>query len=471
MRIYKNKENSLTKLIQLTSKSEKIYIKKYLNRFVSKEATATTKLFDLYAKNDIVNDEKFRIKLSVTPPIYANYKYQLYKLILQALTEISKNQSIQSQVLNLLAQIEVLYNKSLFRDALALITKAKTTANKHQEFRLLPQIIQWQMIVMQYIKSDEKDFTDEKNKLLEESINYLEIQKNITEYQQLKKDYQSIRSKHKDNQEKLITESKKLLQLPILKKTFTPLSSLAKLHYHQLHYLINLRLNLQLAHEHSLNMLSILQNELGEEYIKHNLSQYVDAHFNILVSACEMRNKIDFSEALSKIESLEVDYEKTINKETAVHIFRSKYLLLSEHFYWFNAAESIIESVPIIKNGIEKYKNKIRPIIIAQIYFGIGNAFFQQKKFNRAIGWYSKVLDTPKDLMFGTTYTNTHIMNLICYYETDYIHISHIIENTKKALGDIPKDSFEARTINHIQSSKSTGALPSKTWPYLLWSK
>jgi len=471
MGFFINKENNLTKLIQLTTKSEKIYIKKYLNRFVSKEATSTTKLFDLYVKNETVNDEKFRIKLAVTAPIYANYKYQLYKLILQALTEISKNQSIQSQILNLLSQIEVLYNKSLFRDALQLIIKAKTTAKKHQEYRLLPQVIQWQMIVMQYIKSDEKDFTDEKNKLLEESISYLEIQKKITEYQQLKKDFQSIRSKHKDDLAKLIDESKLLLEHQILKTSYTPLSSLAKLHYHQLHYLINLRLNLKFAHQHSLKMLSILQNELGEEYIKHNLSQYVDAHFNILVSASEMRNKKGFTEALSQIESLELNYVKTINKETAVHIFRSKYLLLSEHFYWFEATDQIIDAVPIIKTGIEKYENKIRPIIIAQIYFGIGNAFFQKKEFNRAIGWYSKVLDIPKEQMFNATFTEAHIMNLICYHETNYIHISHILENTKKALPEIKKESFEYQALQYIQNNNKPRPQNPTEWPYLLWAK
>jgi hypothetical protein len=471
MSVFKNKENNLVKLIQLTTKSEKSYIKKYLNRFVSKEATFTTRLFDIYVKSDEINDEKFRIKLGVVPPIYANYKYQLYKLILQALTEISKNQSIQSQIINHLAQIEVLYNKSLFRDALTLIIKAKTTAKKHQEYRLLPQIIQWQMVVMQFIQSDEKDFTNEKNKLLEESISYLEIQKNITEYQQIKKDYQTLRAKYKDDQEKLISEAKLLLKRPILKTDYTPLSSLAKLHYYQLHYLINLGINLKLAHENSTSMLLLLQNELGEDYIKHNLSQYVDAHVNLLVSACEMKNEEGFTESLSNIEDLENQYAKTINKETAVQIFRSKYLLLCEHFYWFNATDKVIDSVPLIKSGIEKYKNKIRPIITAQIYFGIGNAFFQKNEFNRAIGWYSRALDTPKESMLGTTFIKANIMNLICYHETNYIHISHIIENTKKSLVNMPQDGCENQILKYIQNKKKEKPTALKEWPYLLWDK
>ena len=471
MSIFKNKENNLIKLIQLTTKSEKSYIKKYLNRFVSKEATFTTRLFDMYVKNKEINDEKFRIKLGVVPPIYANYKYQLYKLILQALTEISKNQSIQSQIINHLAQIEVLYDKSLFSDALILIVKAKTTAKKHQEYRLLPQIIQWQMVVMQFVKSDEKDFTNEKNKLLEESISYLEIQKNITEYQQIKKDYQSIRAKYKDDQKKLIIESKQLLNRPILRTDFTPLSSLAKLHYYQLHYLINLGINLQLANENATSMLHVLQYELGEEYIKHNLSQYVDAHVNLLVSACEMRNKEGFTKALSDIENLETDYSKTMNKETSVQIFRSKYLLLSEHFHWFNATDKVIDSVQLIKNGIEKYENKIRPIITAQIYFGIGNAFFKKGEFNRAIGCYSKALDTPKESMLGATFIKANIMNLICYHETNYIHITHIIENTKKSLTDLPQDGYENKVLQHIQNPKKEKPNTSEEWPYLLWYK
>lgn len=470
MVLNKKNSNSLFKLIQSTTRTEKIYIKKYLTRFISKEATVTTKLFDLYQKNDNEQDEKFRIKLRLTPPLYANYKYQLYRLILRALSEISKNKSIQSQLLDSLTQIEVLYNKSLFRDALLLIKKTKNLAEKHQEYRLIPQIIQWQMIVMQYISSKETDFTDEKDKLLDQSINYLEIQKNIIAYQQLKKDFQAIRAKYKDNQEKLTSASKKLLDVKIMQNDDEPLSSLAKLHYHQLQYLINLKLDLHLAHEHSSKMIHVLEDELGEEYITHNLSQYVDAHFNILVSASEMKNKDGFINAFSKINELEKKYEKTLNEETAIHIFRSKFLQLAEHFYWFDATEQFINSLPEIKKGIEKYENKIRTIILTRIYFGIGNAFVALGEFDRAIGWYSKTLNYPKESMFGTTYSMTSIMNLICYYETNYIHLSHIIENTKKALkGTISKDSFENKVITYISNNSSNKPSPSKEWPYILW--
>lgn len=468
----KKNSNSLFNLIRSTSRTEKSYIKKYLTRFISKESTITTKLFDLYQKNDTEEDEKFRIKLNITAPQYANYKYQLYRLILQALSEIAKNKSIQSQVLDSLTQIEVLYNKSLFRDALLLIKKTRELAEKHQEYRLLPQIIQWQMIVMQYISSKESDFTDEKDKLLDQSIVFLEIQKNIIEYQQLKKDFQTVRSKYKGDQDLLVKKSKEILSLDIMKSEDQPKSSLAKLHYHQLKYIINLQLNLQLAHEHAFKMLHVLEQELGEEYISHNLSQYADAHFNLLIAACEMKNQEGFLVALGKISKLEKKYEKTLTEETSVYIFRSKFLLLSEHFYWFNATDQIINSVSEIKKGIEKYENKIRAIIITRIYYGIGNAFVAKGEFDRAIGWYSKVLNFPKESMFGDTYIKSNIMNLISYYETNYIHLSHILENTKKAIqSDLKPNSFEHQIITYISNNSKHKPNASEDWPYLLWWK
>lgn len=459
----------MPQLIKSTSKTERSYIKKYLGRFSSKEMTLTAKLFDLYIKKDIVEDEKFRIKLGVTSPIFANYKFQLYKLILQALAEFTKNQSVQSQILSYLTQIEVLYNKSLFRDALLLIKKAKNLATQHQEFRLIPQIIQWQIIVMQYISAAEKEFTAEKDLLLDQSISYLDIQKNIIEYQQLKKDYQSIRSNFKDDQIQLINESAKLLDHPIMQSDDQPLSSLARLHYHQLKYLIYLKIDLEKAHKNAHKMLSTLEN-LGKDYIHNNLSQYVDAHFNILVSASEMKNQEGFIDALNKIGELESNYQKTLNEETAVHIFRSKHLLLAEHFYWFNATDLVINAIGEIKEGMLKYQGKIRTLIITQIYFGIGNAFFNKKEYDRAIGWYTKALDYPKDEMFETTFIKAHIMNLICYHETNYIHLTHIIENTKKSLSKyISNDSFENQTIKFINKDKNSIRLKSNDWPYLLW--
>lgn len=466
----KIKSNSLLNLIRSTDKPEKMYINKYLARFISKEATATKELFELYCKKKEVNDEIFRIKLNLTAPIYANYKFQLYNLILKALSEHSKSDSLQSRILDSLAQIEVLYNKSLFRDALVKIKKTKELAIKHQEFRLIPQIIQWQIMVMQYITSSEKSFTDEKDILLEESIKYLDVQKNIIEYQQLKKDYQTVRSKFKDDHKELANYSKKLLRKAILQNENLAKSSLAKLHFHQLNYLINLKIDLILAFSHAKKMLSVLENELGETYISHNLSQYVDAHFNILVSACEMKNQSGFEMALEKIEDLEKKYEKELKKETLVYIFRSKYLLLAEHFHSFNATNLLISALPTIKEGVEKYENKIRTIIIAQIYFGIGNAFCAKKEYNKAILWYNKTLSYPKNEMFNSTFNQSTIMNLICHFETNYIHFKHILENAKKALKNESGIDKEKEFISYFTNQKSKTKPQSDQWPYLLWT-
>lgn len=464
----KLKTKSLSKLIESTNKVEKAYIKKYLNRFKSKSGTHTSNLFSLIVKSPEFEDEKHRIKLNITKPVFANYKFQLYQLTLQALSEMNSNHSLQSKLLNALGHIEVLYNKSLFNDALVFIEKTKNDAIKSQEFRLLPQIIQWQMVVMQHINSVEKEFTQKKDQLLEESIKYLEIQKNITQYQQLKKDYQSIRIEFREQPDKMLEASKKILKDPLLKSEKGPLSSLAKLHFHQLSYLLQLGHNLNKALTHAQSMVKVLEDELGQEYIEQNIGQYVDAHFNILNSASEMKDKGKFLEVLHKMDELEEKYKPVLNEAISVHIFRSKYLLLAEHFHWLDAGDLIINAIPKIKEGINRYEHKIRDLIITHIYFGIGNSFFQIGNFNKAISWYSRVLHFKKESMFPTTFVQTNLMNLIAYHETKYIHIDHILKNAQKALQKSKLTNTESQIIHFLGHANQIKP-DSADWPYSLW--
>ena len=134
----------LFNLIKSLSKSEKRFFK--LSSSLQSGDKNYLKVFDFIEKQATYDEDslKSRFKNEVFIKHLPSEKNHLYKLIMKSLRMYSSGQSIGSVLAEDLKNIEILYNKALYKECSKFVTRAKATAQKHEKFYFLYELIGWE---------------------------------------------------------------------------------------------------------------------------------------------------------------------------------------------------------------------------------------------------------------------------------------------------------------------------------------
>lgn len=144
------KKSSLFNLIKSMSPAEKGYFKKFSAMHTLGDENHYLKLFDIINGMDVydegvvrkkIKNKKFADRLSFE-------KVNLYNHILKCLRNYYADNTVDSQLRNMVKNIEIMFHKNLLTECGKIISKAKKLAYKYQNYQQLADIIRWEMTLM-----------------------------------------------------------------------------------------------------------------------------------------------------------------------------------------------------------------------------------------------------------------------------------------------------------------------------------
>ena len=180
------KTNHLHELIHSMTKNEKRYFKISASKHVIGSKNNYVLLFDFVVKQTEPNDDEIRDKFKGENLIkrLSAAKYDLYNLILRSLNEYHTMDTIKGQIRDQLQRASVLQNKALYAKAQKVLVTAKKQAYQFDEFKLLLDIIEQELSVIQRLGQmvERKEEVDE---LHTESEGILKKMLNISQFDRI----------------------------------------------------------------------------------------------------------------------------------------------------------------------------------------------------------------------------------------------------------------------------------------------
>ncbi len=151
-----SKKGSLFLLIKSLTKTEKRYFRLYTA--TGKGDANYIRLFDAIDRQEQYDEEAIRGAFETEAFVNQLHVAKIYlaELILKSLRNYHANDSVNSQLLDLIKDVEILYRKELYHASLLKIEKAEKLANRYEKTVLLLEIISWKrklIITMGYSDS------------------------------------------------------------------------------------------------------------------------------------------------------------------------------------------------------------------------------------------------------------------------------------------------------------------------------
>ena len=140
--------DQLFQLIKSLDKAEKRNFRLFVKRLESNKNPLFIRLFDILDKMDILDEGTLSRKLhEVSPANLINIKRHLYTQIITSLRLIHNKKEIRLQVRELIDYAEILYGKGLYLQALKILDKAKSIAEKANQELLLFEVLEFEKLI------------------------------------------------------------------------------------------------------------------------------------------------------------------------------------------------------------------------------------------------------------------------------------------------------------------------------------
>jgi len=426
------KSNHLFELIKSLNKSEKRYFKLYSSRHTIGEQNNYNLLFDFIEKMPVYDEslihvhfdgESFLNRFSIT-------KGRLYNIILKSLDLFYSTSSIDSQIYTMIHSADILFNKGLYTQAEKILNSAEKQTIKHGKNILLLEIKNKQKkLIEKELYSDIKTHQISKilsaeSQILEEIGNQQKLwhTKSLLFNELNKKGV--IRSKSEiKNLDNIIDQLKSL--------NLDQCNGKTKYLYHHIYSAYYFALNdLQNSYEHLLKTKLIIDDDMHLFEDKPNV--YFSVLTNLIYIATKLKKYKDgnsFLKILKKLPSSK-NYHSTIDLD--IKYFSSIYsleLFLKMEELDYAAAENLI---PAIEQGYEKYGNQINNIRKAYIDFKIAIVYLSIGKYDLALNWINKILNSEGIDKKQDIYCFSQIINLILHFEMKNLRFLPYALNTTK---------------------------------------
>ncbi len=132
----------LFNLIKRLSKAEKRHFKLYVNRHSNEKEPLIVKLFDVFDKQKVLDEEKIVKSFpKLKPNTLSNQRAHLYEQLLSSL-RLLHNDDPSIRIKELISFADVLHNKGLYKQSLLQLSKAKQMAIRNQMDILRLEIVE-----------------------------------------------------------------------------------------------------------------------------------------------------------------------------------------------------------------------------------------------------------------------------------------------------------------------------------------
>ncbi len=424
--------NHLFELIKSLNKSEKRYFKLYSSRHTIGEKNNYISLFDYIDKLDIYDEtklfkkfkgESFLNRFSIT-------KNRLYSHILKSLDLFYASSSIEAQLHKSIHSSEILFNKGLYKQAEKILLSAEKQAVKHGKNIILLQIKdrQKQLIEKEMYSDLKKEqlvsfFKDEDRIIIEigkeqelwntKSLLFNEInQSGVIRSEKDAKALENIIDRIKD--------------IDIQKSN----SKTQHLYHHIYSAYYYTTKNLKKSYAHLYESKTILEKD--KCLLDDSPNTYFSTITNLIYIATKLKKYPEAAELLDTLKTIpdSKNYQNTMDLD--IKYFSSIYsldLYLKIEQFDLVGAESLI---PEIQSGYQNYGDKINGIRKAYLDFKIAIVYLSLEKYDEALEWINKILNSPGLDKKQDIYCFAQIINLILHFELKNLRFLHYALNSTK---------------------------------------
>lgn len=443
----------LFKLIKSMTPSEKRYFKVYASNHRNIKSNKYFQLFDAIDSQKEYDDQALKEVIykgeKLQSKKFPELKSYLFESILKSLQAFEEKTSIDSKIKNLLANVKVLYNRSHYEECKDYLAKAKKIAIKYEAFIDLLEILEWKKKIA-YTTID-IPFLDKELKNIEAAEkNYLEQLQNISNYKYLFFEvYFLVKKEAFVRNEKKIPQLNEFKKHPLLQSISTAKSHRAKVLYYRIRSLYySFVLKYKKFYTYSKDLIGLM--ETAPHFLTEDVSEYISAHSNWVLSCGLLQKYDECNEALEKLHKIKpLTYDDELKIQRQYYLFKLSMAKTTGEF------EEGLKTIDEMQKVSKKYNLEfLEPSTIYfqyfYIHFGIGD-------YDSALEYLNKLIDIPKsDVNKQDLKSIARILNLFIHFELgNHMLLESLLRSTYRFLkGRQRLYEFEKEVIRFITKAE-----------------
>lgn len=407
----KTPSDKLYNLIKTLSSAEKRYFKLFIN---SKDASNNKylQLFDaIYAQQEF-DDEALRLEIYGDELIesrkFSELKAYLYQLVLKSLESYDEKSSNDYRLKGYLLGVRTLFRRSFFEDCKDLLSKAKKLASEFEHFTTLIEILEWEKRIA-YAQTDIAYLDRELNRIAEEEQHWADCLSNFVAYRNLF--FQMLLNVRKEvsRSPEQIAEMSSLMKHPLMQDENQALSFSASVMHLRIQSIYYFTVSdFESFYKSSKKLVALMEKH--PKLLKEDVSEYISALNNHIISCGRMRRYKEVEQTLQKLKKV-----KPLTKDDEAKIHRQ---------YYQNKFRLCISSGEFEegKKALEDHLREVEKFEQAQ--FSKSNFYLQYFCIYFGCGEYENALDALNDWLnlSGSVERKdlqslARILNLIIHYE------------------------------------------------------
>ena len=447
--------HELFRLIKSLSKSEKRFFK-LMSSLQSGEKNYI-KLFHSIEKQNEYNEDaiKHQFREETFIKHLPSEKNHLYKLILKSLRSFYSENSVSAILAEHIQSIEILYNKALYSECSKLVIKAKKTAESHERFYYLFELMKWEKMLLEEEFQSGK-FDRDLNKLIKAEQWVIKRLRNLAEYQILysKINYVFRQGGYVRNEQEweIVNE---IQSHELIKGKNTALSKRAAATCYYVKGLCAITNNdVEDSFENFSKVVHIFEE--NPNLIQDIPKQYIKSLGNLFYYYIGNDDYEKLFELIEKMRALKTKLGfNRIDIEIRIFISTTYFEMLA--YERRGEYEKALGMISPLKSKLQEFGDKVTKE--DEIVFGhiIANIYFGAKQYREALRQLNVVLNDNENNLRQDIYSFSKLFNLIIHYEIgNYDLLDYLIKSTERYFNKRSKVlkygyEFEASFISYFK--------------------
>ena len=426
-------KDNLFILIKSLTKSEKRQFKLFVGRMGSNSDSKFLNLFNVMDKSERYDEALILKKGIVSKQQLSNLKAHLYKQILISLRLNPINKNARVQIREQLDFATILYQKGLYKQSLKILEKAKLSAQKQEEKYVAFEIVEFEKIIeSQYITRSLSNRTEslvsDSESLI--SCNVLSSQLSNLSLRLYEKLIKAGYTKSDDE----FREITKFFYENLPKIDLDNAHFREKLWYNKAHLWYSfLTQDFLSSYKYALKWVELFEQH--PEMISLNPVFFLKGNHYLLESLALLKYPEKFKEVLNKMVKTTASdsFPQNENLDSLIFLyhFSNRFNLL----FMEGEFDVVMEMVPEVLAGIDKYKNRIDAHHIMIFYYKIACVYFGKSDYENCILFLNKIINNKHLKMREDLLCFTRVLNLVAHYEAGFdYHLDNHLRETFKFL-------------------------------------
>lgn len=407
------KSDKLFDLINSMSMSEKRYFKLFAGRHSGNEKSNYLKMFEILEKMESFDQDaliKGLEKQKVSTRYLSSDKSYLYNLVLRSLSAFHWSKTAGLQIKEMLHQVEILYERGMADHCLKVLRKARSLAESHQLYGMLPEIERYEYRAASVY--GDLNFINDSLLNAEKTANILS---NLRVYSSLHTQmYEYKRRYAKARTQAVLEEVNALMRHPLLREETQPPSFWATLYYWETHaaynYVVDCR---EKELEANLEALTLL--EAQPNYEQEYPAEYASVRSRILMLQSTLDDEA-FNEKLIEFQQLP-DRPYQAHHQINANIYINAYLAQMWRFVEQKRFEEGLHLIPVMENMYETFEPDIPIHVKISYQYLFAYVYMANGIYNRSLKHINLLINEFNEKDRPDLHAYVRLLSLIVHLE------------------------------------------------------